>query len=312
MVSEGGMNHNHEHRHDASGSVGNIRVAFFLNLGFTLVEIAGGFLTNSLAILSDAVHDLGDSLTLGLSWYLERRSSQRGSDRFSYGLGRLSLLAALLSSVVLIAGSLFILAEAVPRLIHPVHSDSGGMILIALIGITVNGVAALRVRRGRSMNEQIVSWHFVEDVLGWVAVLIAGVIIHFRDIHLLDPALSILIVVYVLSNVIRNLKKTLSMFLQGVPDNISVERVQAALTKLPNVREAHDTHVWTLDGVSHVFTTHLVTDEGTSKVDEERIKSAARRLLLDHGIVHSTIEVEHRGQECEPNELHKRMAQSRP
>jgi len=295
-----------EHRE----GVGNIRIAFFLNLGFTLAEIVGGFLTNSLAILSDAIHDLGDSLTLGLSWYLERRSRQAGSERFSYGLGRLSLLAALVSGVTIIVGSLFVLSEAVPRLLRPVHSDAGGMIVFALIGIAVNGAAALRVRRGKSMTERVISWHFIEDVLGWVAVLAAGVIIHFRDIHVVDPALAILIVLYVLSNVIRNLKKTFAMFLQSIPEDVDIEGVQEALTRLPHVREIHDTHIWTLDGAAHVFTTHLVADEGISKTEEERIKAAARGLLLEYGIVHSTIEVEPYGQECEPNELHKRLERS--
>jgi cobalt-zinc-cadmium efflux system protein len=301
------MDHHHKHPE----SIGNIRIAFFLNLAFTLIEIAGGFLTNSLAILSDAVHDFGDSITLWLSWYLEKRSKGGESGRFSYGLGRLSLLAALLGGFVLLAGSLFILSEAVPRLIHPLHSDAGGMIVFALVGIAVNGAAALRVRRGKSMNEQVVSWHFIEDVLGWIAVLIAGVIIRFRDIHVLDPALSILIVLYVLGNAVRNLRKTLTMFLQGVPEDVEVERVEEALIGLPGVQEVHDTHVWTLDGVSHVLTTHLVTDEVIPKADEERIKTAARRLLLKYGIVHSTIEIEPYGQQCEPNELHKRLARTR-
>jgi cobalt-zinc-cadmium efflux system protein len=297
--------HHHVHAVHTEGAR-NIRAAFFLNLGFALVEIAGGILTNSVAILSDAVHDLGDSLTLGLSWYLEQRSRGAGTARFSYGMGRLSLMAALMSSVILIAGSVLVLSEAVPRLMNPVHTDGTGMIIFAIIGIVVNGAAALRVGRGRTIHERVISWHFIEDVLGWVAVLVAGVVIRFRDIHILDPVLSILIVLYILRNVFRTLAKTVALFLQGVPDGFDIAQVEDALRRLPNVVGAHDTHVWTLDGASHVLTTHVVACEGVSRSEEEAIKVAARRLLVDHGIVHSTIEVEPSGQDCEPSELERR------
>jgi cobalt-zinc-cadmium efflux system protein len=306
--------HHHHYHANAFPSDGarNIRAAFFLNLGFALLEIAGGILTNSVAILSDAVHDLGDSLTLGLSWYLEQRSREAGTARFSYGMGRLSLMAALMSSIILIAGSVLVLSEAVPRLMNPVHTDAAGMIIFALIGIAVNGAAALRVSRGRSVHERVISWHFIEDVLGWVAVLVAGIIIRFRDIHILDPVLSILIVLYILRNVFRTVGKTVALFLQGVPDGFDITHVEESLRRLPDVVGAHDTHVWTLDGASHVLTTHLVAREGASRADEETIKAAARRLLLDHGIVHSTIEVEPCGQDCEPSELHRRWADDVP
>lgn len=167
--------------------------AFFLNLGFTILEIIGGLWTNSLAVLSDALHDLGDSLALGLAWYLERYS-QRASDKvYSYGYGRFSLLGALINSVILIGGSLYILSEAVPRILAPEATNAPGMLFLALVGIAVNGLALFRLKGSQSLNVQMVTWHFLEDALGWVAVLLVSLILLFTNAYILDPILSILI-----------------------------------------------------------------------------------------------------------------------
>ncbi|MEQ9231618.1 MAG: cation diffusion facilitator family transporter, partial [Cyclobacteriaceae bacterium] len=134
----------------------NIRVAFFLNLGFALIELVGGLLTNSVAILSDALHDLGDSLTLGASWYFAKLSTKERDKEFSYGYKRFSVLGALISSVVLLIGSIFIIVETIPRLLNPVQPDTGGMIILGIIGVVVNGIAALKLSHGHSLNEQAV------------------------------------------------------------------------------------------------------------------------------------------------------------
>ncbi|MEJ2447304.1 MAG: cation diffusion facilitator family transporter, partial [Anaerolineales bacterium] len=181
------MSHPHDHTHTHTE---NIRVAFFLNLGFTLFEVIGGLYTNSLAILSDALHDLGDSFSLGMAWYLERHSHKESDVKYSYGYRRFSLLAALINTIVLIAGSIYILSEAIPRLLHPEHSNAGGMVVLAVVGIAVNGFAALRVRSEGSLNAQVISWHLLEVVLGWAAVLIVSISLLITDIHILDPILN--------------------------------------------------------------------------------------------------------------------------
>lgn len=295
------MTHSHAHPHSHShAQTGNIRLAFFLNLGFTLFEIAGGLYTNSLAILSDAVHDLGDSLSLGLSWYLERHS-HRGSDaRYSYGYRRFSLLAALLNTVVLVTGSLFILSEAIPRLLHPQSSNAPGMVFLALVGIAVNGLAVLRLRGSQSLNAQMIAWHLLEDVLGWVAVLIISISLLFTDLYILDPLLSILISLYVLYNVVRSLRKTLRLFLQAVPDAIDLPGVEHALLDIPQVQSVHHTHIWSLDGERHVLTTHLVVEPEASKDDFIRVKQAAAAIAAGMRLEHATIEVEFE-QDCSMN-----------
>ena len=214
----------HDHSHSNSGK--NLKLAFFLNLGFTILEFIGGIYVNSVAIVSDAIHDLGDSLSLGTSWYLDKKSKEKSNSTFSFGYRRFSLLGVLINSLVLIGGSIYVIYEAVGRLFKPEHSDADGMIIFAIIGVTVNGFAAYKLSSGKTMNEKVVSWHLLEDVLGWVAVLVVAIILKFEDIHYLDPALSLLITMYILWNVVKRLKETLFIFLQGDPKEIDLDEIQ--------------------------------------------------------------------------------------
>jgi cobalt-zinc-cadmium efflux system protein len=289
MVKQASMSHQHMQSREQTE---NIRAAFFLNLGFTLFEIIGGFYTNSLAILSDALHDLGDSFSLGMAWYLEKHSHRESDARYSYGYRRFSLLAALLNTIVLIVGSLLILSQAIPRLMNPEHSNAGGMVFLAIVGIAVNGLAVLRVRSGGSLNAQVIAWHLLEDVLGWIAILIVSLSLLIADIHILDPILSILISLYVLYNVVRNLRKTLALFLQAVPDAIELAEVERGLGQIPQVISVHHTHVWSLDGENNVLTTHLVVDSNATKEDLSRIKCEFRDLTSGLSLAHSTVEIE--------------------
>jgi cobalt-zinc-cadmium efflux system protein len=276
----------------------DLKVAFFLNLIFTIFEISGGLWTNSLAILSNALHDLGDTFSLGFSWYLEKYSQREKDTLFSYGYQRFSLLAALINTMILVAGSFFIMSEAIPRLIKPEHSRVEGMLAFAVAGILANGIAALRLRGGKSFIARVVIWHFVEDVLGWVAVLVAGITLIFKDIPVLDPILSILIAAYVLYNVIKNLKKTLALFLQAVPENIDIEEVENRLRVITNVKSVHHTQVWSLDGIHHVLTTHIVIDGKATKDDIWQTKCAVKSLTDKMDFAHSTVEIEYEGEAC--------------
>jgi len=247
---------------------------------------------NSVAIISDALHDLGDSISLGLSWYLDHKSKQGANRSFTFGYTRFSLLGALINSLVLIAGSIFIINEAVARIITPEHTDAQGMLIFAIIGVSVNGYAAWKVSHGKTLNEKVISWHLLEDVLGWAAVLIVSIVLIFQDIHYLDPALSILITAYVLWNVIKRLKETLYVFLQGSPDDVSVEELETKFLKKDFINQTKHVHLWSLDGESHVFTAHLIL-EGVSEYSEIiRVKKEIREILKPYNFSHSTIEVE--------------------
>jgi cobalt-zinc-cadmium efflux system protein len=287
------MSHNHSHE-----EIGNIKVAFFLNLSFTLLEIIGGLWTNSLAILSDAIHDLGDSASLGLAWYFERLSEKEENGKFSYGYRRFSLLGAFINITILIIGSLVILSEAIPRLLNPQNVNAPGMIVFAIVGILVNGLAVLRLRKGRSMNARVVTWHLVEDVLGWFAVLIVSVILVFYNLPILDPVLSILITALILYKVIGNLRKTVELFLQAVPDDRMFDDINRNLSEIENVESIHHTHIWTLDGAHHVLTTHVVVQDDLGKEQVMCVKTDIRNVLCEYDFSHITVEIEYGDSDC--------------
>lgn len=292
-----GHQHDHHHHHPSSGK--NLKIAFFLNIGFTILEIFGGFYVNSVAILSDALHDLGDSFSLGAAWYLDKKSKKGATEHFSFGYSRFSLLGALINSLVLVAGSVFIIYRAVGRIIEPEHSDARGMMVFALIGIAVNGYAAWKLSGGRSLNEKVVSWHLMEDVLGWVAVLIVSIVLLFEDIHYLDPALSLLITAYVLWNVIKRLKETLFIFLQGVPEDVSMDKIKQELLSLEKVASLHHTHIWSLEGEQHVFTSHLKLQNIHKFSQILEVKEQAKDILRRYPFTHYTIETELDEEKCE-------------
>jgi cobalt-zinc-cadmium efflux system protein len=281
------MGHHHHHRHSD-----NIRLAFFLNLGFTVFEFIGGIYVNSVAIISDALHDLGDSLSLGMSWFLDHKSRQHADSTFTFGYRRFSLLGALINSVVLIVGAVFVISYAVDRIIAPEPTNALGMFVFAIIGVAVNGYAAWRVSHGDTLNEKVVSWHLLEDVLSWVAVLIASVVLIFKDIYYLDPALSLFITAYVLWNVVRRLRETLHLFLQGRPAEIDVQKIEQQLTGLNDVIHVDHLHVWSLDGENHVFTAHVMIGESAGFSDILRVKKQIRECLKPYRFSHSTVEVE--------------------
>ena len=294
-----GQHHNHDHSHHHHQGTGNIKVAFFLNLGFTLIEIVGGILTNSVAIISDAIHDLGDSLSLGLSWYFQSLSKKKSDAKFSFGYQRFSLLGAVVNSMVLVIGGILVLQEAIPRLWEPTQPDAEGMIYLAILGILVNGAAVLRLRKGSSINEEVVSLHLLEDVLGWVAVLIAAIVMQFVDAPILDPLLSILITTWVLWNVYRNLRKSFSILLQAVPGDKDITDLKQQIQEIPEISNVHDIHLWTLDGEKDIFTVHVKVDKVDDFDKQTAVKAAIRQILAEKHIEHVTIEIESIEENCE-------------
>ncbi len=276
----------------------NIRVAFFLNLGFALIELVGGLLTNSVAILSDALHDLGDSLTLGASWYFTKLSTKERDKEFSYGYKRFSVLGALISSVVLLVGSIFIIVETIPRLLNPVQPDTGGMIILGVIGVVVNGIAALKLSHGHSLNEQAVYLHLLEDVLGWVATLIGAIVMHFTNFPIIDALLSMGIAAFILFNVFKNLRKSFNIVLQGTPQDIDIEKIHGVIGTTTGVIDFHDCHTWTMDGSYHVLSVHLVV-QNLQMEDLEKIKHEVKDNLRTLGIDHATIEFEQEDADCD-------------
>ncbi len=291
--------HNHTHSHTHSHDVKNIKVAFFLNFFFALVEIVGGIYTNSVSILSDAIHDLGDSISLGMAWYFQNISKKKSDQKYTYGYKRFSVMGALITSIVLIVGSVIILSEAIPRIFHPQVTHAKGMIILAVIGILINGAAMFQLRKGDSLNEKVVSLHFLEDVLGWVAVLIGAIIMNFYNVPIIDPILSILIALFVLKNVYTNLREISRIILQGTPQSIETDDLKSEILSLDsNIDSIHDFHLWTVDGKYNVLTIHVVLKEPRNQQQMAELKEIIRNKLHEKEVEHITIEFEAPNEKC--------------
>jgi len=286
--------HNHEHK-----AIANLKMAFWLNAVFALIEITGGIFTNSIAILSDAFHDLGDSVALGLAWYFQRISTKKRDDIYTYGYKRYSLVGASVSAVILLIGSVIIIFKAIPRLISPEPVHIQGMMYLAIVGIIINGLAMFRLKSGHSQNEKVISIHLLEDVLGWVAVLVASIFMKFYNMPILDPLLSLCITAFILFRVFGNMKQTFRIFMQATPSEEQVEHFKTKLLTINGIKDVHDMHYWTMDGSYNVASLHVSVDPELTVSDTEIIKLEVRTFLKNEGFSHTTIEIEPGGKLCE-------------
>ena len=271
----------------------NIFIAFILNLGFSVFEFIGGLITGSVAILSDSIHDLGDAASIGISFFLEKKSKKQPDETHSYGYARYSVLGGLITTVILLFGSLAMIAGAVSRFFSPAEIDYNGMILFAIVGVLVNFSAAFFTREKGSINQKAVNLHMLEDVLGWAIVLLGAIIMRFTDFSLLDPIMSVAVSLFILYNAFGNLKEIADLFLQKVPEGIEICEIREHLLEIDGVLDAHHIHIWSTDGQSHYATLHVVTD-----FDPHEIKEEVKKELKEHGIGHVTVEIETSGEEC--------------
>ena len=284
----------HHHHHGTSTRIG---WAFFLNLTFTIIEFIGGLLTNSTAIMADAVHDLGDTLSIGSAWLLDKLSKKGADSSFTYGYRRLSLLGALINALVLVAGSVWILTQTIPRLLEPQMPYTEGMMGLAVLGVIMNGYAAYKLHGGQTLNEKVLNWHLIEDVMGWVAVLIVAITMHYVDWPILDPLLSLLFTLFILFNVFRNLKSTVKLFFQAAPEKSITREVSERLLDISAISDIHHLHIWSLDGEHHIATLHAVVKCET--LDEYRtLKKQVADTLGLFDFTHTTVEFELQGEDC--------------
>lgn len=287
--------HDHSHHHHGSDRIG---WAFCLNAGFTIIEFIGGLLTNSTAIMADAVHDLGDSLSIGSAWLLDRLSKKDPDEHFTYGYRRLSLFGALINSIILVLGSGWVLFESVPRLFNPEMPVAEGMLGLAVLGITVNGIAAWKLSGGNSMNEKVLNWHLLEDVLGWAAVLIVSIVLMFVEWPILDPLLAVVFTMFILFNIYKHFKETLKIFFQAVPESLLTNKINRELMKIEAIADIHHEHCWSLDGEHHVYTAHLLLHELLDASQQRALKACIAEKLAPFGLTHTTIELEFPDESC--------------
>ena len=278
----------------------NILFAFILNLSFSIFELLGGIFTNSVAILSDSIHDMGDALSIGVSFFLEKKSKKKPDNDYTYGYIRYSVLGGLITTVILLVGSVLVIYNAIGRIIHPVDVNYKGMIILAIIGVIMNFIAAYLTKDGDSINQKSVNLHMLEDVLGWVIVLIGAVIMKFTDIRIIDPIMSIGVALFILINTLKNLKQILDLFLEKTPQNINIDHLKEHLQEIDEVEDIHHIHVWSIDGYNNYATMHIVTKSDNIK----KIKKNIREELEEFGICHSILETEDEAcedTECNPN-----------
>ncbi len=274
-------------------STKKILIAFVLNLFFSLFEFVGGAITGSVAILSDALHDLGDAAAIGVSCFLEKRSTKKPDKTHTYGYARYSVLGSLISTFILIFGSAVVVYNAVMRIINPVEINKNGMIIFAVVGLIVNSCAAFFTSHGESLNQKAVNLHMLEDVLGWAVVLIGAVMIKFTNFYIIDPIMSIGVAVFILVSALIHLKEAFDLFMEKAPHGINSDELTQHILSIEGVEGVHHLHLWSMDGINNYATMHIVTDSKTSE-----IKKKVKEELREHNICHATLELEKSGEKC--------------
>ncbi|MBQ8196967.1 MAG: cation transporter [Clostridia bacterium] len=269
-------------------------VAFILNLTFSVLEFVGGILTGSVAITSDAVHDFGDALSIGLSFFLEKLSDKAPDEKYTFGYARFSVLASLISCTILLVGSGLVIYHAINKIITPTPVNYDGMLIFAVVGLVVNGGAFFITHGGTSLNQRATSLHMLEDLLGWVLVLIGAVVIKFTGFILLDPILSLALALFIIFNACKTLFQCFSVFLEKKPRDICLKDLSTWLCAIDGVKDVHHLHVWSMDGQNNFATMHAVSDK-----DGYEIKTAIKKQLLNFNICHATIELENEMENCD-------------
>lgn len=271
----------------------NILIAFILNISFSIFELIGGVFTRSIAIISDAIHDFGDSISIGVSYFLEKKSKNKADSKYTYGYARYSVLGALITNMVLVAGSSLVIYNAIMRILNPVDINYNGMIVFAIIGTIINFMAAYVTREGDSLNQKAVNLHMLEDVLGWVIVLIGAIIMKFTNLSIIDPIMSIGVALFIVMSASKNFETIISLFLEKTPNDIDLEEIKKHILELNGVIGIHHVHVWSIDGFTNFATMHVVTNSKNKNIKED-----IRKELKEHNIEHVTLELENEEEKC--------------
>lgn len=275
-------------------------LAFFLNLSYAIVEFIAGGVFGSSAVLADSVHDLGDAVAIGVSAVLETISNREEDSQYTLGYKRFSLLGALITAVILMTGSVFVILENLTKLFHPQSVNDEGILWLGIIAVTINVLASLVVRKGKTKNESILSLHFLEDTLGWVAVILMAIVLRFTDWYILDPLLSLVISFFILSKALPRFWSTLKIFLDAVPEGVDIEKIKSDLEQLEHVASVNQLNLWTMDGLEKNAIVHVCLEHVKHM---EVCKESIRDLLKDCGFQNITIEVD---EDLATHRAHKR------
>ena len=271
----------------------NILMAFILNFTFSIFEFLGGLFIGSIAIISDAVHDAGDAISIGIAYILEKKSQKQPDEKYTYGYARFSVMGSAITTIILLISSIAVIFNAINRIMNPAEINYNGMIIFAFIGVCVNSSAFLITFKGHSLNQKAVNLHLMEDVLGWVVVLSGAIIMRFTDFRIIDPIMSIGVAVFILICSAKNLKEVAYIFLEKAPDNLKVAEIINNISNIDGVIDVHHLHLWSVDGNNIYATMHIITNSDTYK-----IKEIVRKKLMEMGICHTTLELETAEEKC--------------
>ena len=275
-------------------------LAFFLNLSYAIVEFIAGGVFGSSAVLADSVHDMGDAIAIGVSAFLETISNREEDSHYTLGYKRFSLLGAMVTAVILMTGSVLVILGNITKLFHPQPVNDEGILWLGIIAVSINVLASLVVRKGKTKNESILSLHFLEDTLGWVAVILMAIVLRFTDWYILDPLLSLVISIFILSKAIPRFWSTLKIFLDAVPEGVDIKQVKSDLEQLDHVASINQLNLWTMDGLEKNAIVHVCLKEIEQM---ELCKESIRSKLKDCGFQNVTIEVD---ADLETHQTHKR------
>ena len=275
-------------------------IAFFLNLSYAIVEFIAGGIFGSSAVLADSVHDLGDAIAIGISALLETISNREEDRHYTLGYKRFSLLGAMVTAVILMTGSVLVILENIAKIFHPQPVNDEGILWLGIIAITINVLASLVIRKGQTKNESILSLHFLEDTLGWVAVILMAIVLRFTDWYILDPLLSLVISFFILSKALPRFWRTLKIFLDAVPEGVDIQKIKTDLAELDHVASINQLNLWTMDGLEKNAIVHVCLKEMEHM---ETCKESIRIFLKDCGFQNITIEVD---VDLESHQAHKR------
>jgi len=276
--------------------------AFIINAVFTIIEFIGGVLFNSTAILADAVHDLGDTIALGSTILIEKRSYKKRDHKFTFGYRRLSVLSGLINGIILISGSIIMSTRAIGRILEPQAVNSVGMFWLAILGVLFNGFAVLSMKNShQGINARALYLHLLEDALGWVAVLLGAIAIYLFDLPIIDPILSLGLSIYIAYNAIKLLIPVYHILMESTPANLDLERLEKLITSTAGLIEMHDVHTWSLDGEYHILSAHIIVERTLSNSEIIAIKKELIHICKESQIFHTTFEIEREGDECFSN-----------
>lgn len=276
----------------------NIKIAFLLNLAFSIVEAIGGILTNSISIISDSLHNLGDSITIGINYIFEKKSKKLPNKEYSYGYLRYTMLGSLIASFILLVGSVIIIYNVVPRLIKPLSVNYDAMIIFGIFGLLINLYATIKIMRSKDKDKKI-NTHMIEDTVIWLFILTGSICIKVFDLVIIDPILSLLIAVYILYQVYKYMKKIYNIFMEKVPKNVKIDEIKKDIESNENIDNVHHIHIWSMDGVNNYMTAHIHLNKILNEEEIINTKNDVKNKLKEDKINHITLEVEYFNEKCD-------------